>query len=214
MNLYTGTTNRSALLTKASRLADRLGIARAALKVRALAGSPVGLTLTLSFGEVEVQRSCESQPGKDENLGALTQWLEDLARNQERGIEHLGEALHGDGLSLALFDAADCEPRAARTNRYQGDMSAQEAWELVCKSAARLDLPERAVWLGREGDTAVLRLDLGGSVVEKRSERQDGARANAAAIALWMQCRARHFERGIDRDLVRVMSAYLLPGGA
>jgi hypothetical protein len=27
-----------------------------------------------------------------------------------------------------------------------------------------------------------------------------------------MQCRARHFERGIDRDLTRVMSAYLLPG--
>jgi hypothetical protein len=48
--------------------------------------------------------------------------------------------------------------------------------------------------------------------VEKRSVLQRGARENAAALALWMQCRARHFERGIDRDLTRVMSAYLLPG--
>ena len=85
----------------------------------------------------------------------------------------------------------------------------QKAWELVCKSAARMGVSEQAVWLGRDGDTAVIRLDLGGGrVVEKRSARQLGARPNAAAIALWMQCRARYLERGIDRDLVLLMPAY------
>lgn len=215
MNIYTGTTDRSVLVAKATRLADRLAISRSALKVRALAGSAVGITVTLAIGDVEVQRACESQPGKDENLGALVQWLEDLARNHERGIEQLGEALHADGVALTPFDPAEPKQHAPRTNLYQGEMSPQEAWELVCKSAARMGLAERTVWLGREADTAVLRLDLGGGrVIEKRSERQHGPRENAAAIALWMQCRARHFERGIDRDLMRVMSAYLLPGGA
>jgi len=214
MNLYSGTTDRSALLTKAAGLADRLSVPYSALKVRAVAGSSVGLSLALTIGEVTVQRSCESQPGKDENLGALVQWLEDLARNQERGIEQLGEALHGDGVALTPFDGAESKQRAQRTNLYQGDMSPQQAWELACKSAERMGLAERTVWLGRDVDTAVLRLDLGaGRVIEKRSERQHGARQNAAAIALWMQCRARHFERGIDRDLARVMSAYLLPRG-
>lgn len=215
MNLYSGTTERSALLAKAARLADRLAIPTSAVKVRALAGSAAGLALTLSFGPTAVRRSCESQPGKDGNLGALVQWLEDLARNHERGIEQLGEALHGDGVSLTVFNATEPRQRAPRMNLYQGEMSAQEAWELVCKSAARMGISEQAVWLGRDGDTAVLRLALGGGrVIEKRSARQLGARPNAAAIALWMQCRARHFERGIDRDLVRVMSAYLLPEGS
>jgi hypothetical protein len=123
MNFYSGTTDRSDLLTKAARLADRLAIPRSSVKVRALAGSAAGLTLSLSFGEVEVRRSCDTQLGKDENLGALVQWLEDLARNHERGIEQLGEALHADGVALTLFDPAEPKQRAQRTNLYQGEMS-------------------------------------------------------------------------------------------
>jgi len=213
MNLYSGTTDRSELLAKAARLAARLDLPASAVKVRALPSSKVGLALSLSFGATTVQRSCESQPGKDENLGALVQWLEDLARNHERGIEQVGEALHGDGVALVVGGTLrEAGGRSGRTNLYQGEMTPQEAWELVCRSAPRMGIAEQAVWLGRDGDTALLRLDLGGGrVIEKRSARQSGARANAAAIALWMQCRARHHERGIDRDLVRVMSAYLLP---
>jgi hypothetical protein len=206
MNRYAGAVDRGALIEKAGRVVDRLGVQRAALKVRRVAGHAHGMALSLPIGGAQVTR----------NFGALVQWLEDLARNHERGIEHLGDALHGDGVALVRAG----EPGAGGTrgeqrgvNLYQGEMSPAEAWALVRRSAARLELPSSGIWLGRDGGAAVIRLELGpGRIVEKRSALQRGARENAAALALWMQCRARHFERGIDRDLTRVMSAYLLPG--
>lgn len=216
MNRYAGAVDRGALIEKAGRVADRLGVARSALKVRRVAGASGGMALSLPIGGAQVTRGCDSQGDVDANFGALVQWLEDLARNHERGIEHLGDALHGDG--VALVRAGEAGAGGARgaqrgANLYQGEMSPAEAWALVRRSAARLELPSSGIWLGRDGDAAVIRLELGpGRIVEKRSALQRGARENAAALALWMQCRARHFERGIDRDLTRVMSAYLLPG--
>jgi len=214
MNRYAGAVDRGALIEKAGRVADRLGVARSALRVRRVAGTACGMAVALPIGGAEVTRSCSGQADVDANFGALVQWLEDLARNHERGIEDLGDALHGDGVSLARADqAAAAAARSRGANFYQGEMSPADAWALVQRSAARLELPRSGIWLGRDGDAAVLRLELGaGRIVEKRSLWQRGARENAAALALWMQCRARHFERGIDRDLTRVMSAYLLPG--
>ena len=211
MNRYAGAVDRGALVEKAGRVADRLGVARSALKVRRVAGGAHGMALSLPIGGAHVTRSCAGQVDVEANFGALVQWLEDLARNHERGIEHLGDALHGDGVSLARVDQTVAAARPRGVSLYQGEMSPADAWALVCRSAGRLELPKSAIWLGRDGDAAVIRLELGaGRIVEKRSALQRGARENAAALALWMQCRARHFERGIDCDLARVMSAYLL----
>jgi hypothetical protein len=140
------------------------------------------------------------------------QWAEDLARTAERGIERLSDALHGDGASLILRERGEAGRREGHVHLYHGAKTGEEAWALVQRSAERLGLdPERSVWLGPKGSGMTLRLDLGGGrVVEKTSFVQPHLRGNAVALALWLQCRARHHERGIDRDLARVMSAYLL----
>lgn len=214
---YGGTPRRAALLDKLGRVAARFGVRPGDVRVRPSAGSAAGMELALDFGGTVVRRGCSSQPSREANLGALAQWAEDLARNAERGIETLSDALHGDGASMVLRGrAADGPQRSRRVHLYQGEMTGQDAWDLVRRSATRLGLDaDRRVWLGPRGAGMTLRLELGaGRVVEKTSVAQPELVANAAALALWLQCRARHHERGIDRDLATVMSAYLLPGAA
>lgn len=210
---YGGIMGRRSLVDKAGRVARRLGVPKSAVRARPLAGSQTGMDLTFELGGTTVRRTCDSQGTREANFGALVQWAEDLARNAERGIEQLAEALRGDGASLALRAPALAARRGRRVHLYEGAMTGEEAWSLVRRSATRLGLdPDRAVWLGPRGRGMTLRLDLGGGrVVEKSSDSQPQLVGNAAALALWLQCRARHHERGIDRDLARVMSAYLLP---
>lgn len=218
---YGGTTCREELLGKLERVADRVGVRRGRIRVRPLKNSPTGMELAIDFGGATVRRTCASQGSPEANVGALVQWAEDLARNAERGIERLSDALHGDGVGMVVRGRGDdVAARPSRTprgvHRYQGKMTGQDAWELVRRSSARLGLDaDRSVWLGPSGRGMALRLDLGGGrVVEKTSIAQLDRVGNAAALALWLQCRARHHERGIDRDLVKVMSAYLLAEGA
>lgn len=214
---YEGTTCREELLEKLGRVAGRVGVRRGQVRVRPLEGSPTGMELVIDFGGAPVRRTCASQGSRGANLGALVQWAEDLARNAERGIERLSDALHGDGVGIVLRGRGDDGPRQrTRVHLYQGSMTGQGAWELVRRSATRLGLDaDRSVWLGPSGRGMALRLDLGGGrVVEKTSVAQPERVGNAAALALWLQCRARHHERAIDRDLVKVMSAYLLAEGA
>jgi len=214
--IYDGCADRTPLLEKLGRVAVRLGVPAGRVRVRPTKGSATGMELAIDFGRAVVRRTCDSQASREANLGALVQWAEDLARNAERGIEGLADALHGDGASLALR-GREVEPGSGqRVHLYLGDMTGEEAWALVRRSSTRLGLdPDRAVWLGPEGRGMTLRLDLGGGrVVKKSSFGQPRLVGNAAALALWLQCRARHHERGIDRDLTKVMSAYLLREGS
>lgn len=213
---YGGIMDRRSLVEKAGRVAGRLGVPKSAVRARPLAGSRTGMELTLELGGTTVRRTCDSQATREANFAALVQWAEDLARNAERGIERLSDALHGDGASLVLRRGEDPVRRPARVHLYLGDKTGEDAWALVQRSVGRLGLdPERSVWLGPKGGGMTLRLDLGGGrVVEKTSVVQPHLRGNSVALALWLQCRARHHERGIDRDLAKVMSAYLLPAVA
>jgi hypothetical protein len=216
-SVYDGCSDREAVLDKLGRVAGRLGVPLGKVRVRPLAGSAVGMELALGLGGTVVRRTCDSQVSREANLGALVQWAEDLARNAERGIERLEDALHGDGASLAVREPeVEGRRHGRRLHLYHGGMTGAEAWHLVRRSATRLGLdPDRAVWLGPTGRGMTLRLDLGGGrMVEKSSYDQPQLVGNAAALALWLQCRARHHERGIDRDLAKVMSAYLLAEGA
>jgi hypothetical protein len=214
-NEFGGLADRVGLLEKLGRVVERLGVTGRAVRARPLTGSSAGMELRLQLAGTTIRRVCDSQQTREANFGALVQWAEDLARNAERGIEQLSDALHGDGASVALRGREEEVSRdgGRRVNLYGGQMTAAEAWRLVQRSTERLGLdPERSAWLGVHRGSVTLRLDLGGRrVVEKRSVVQADAAANAAALALWLQCRARHHERGIDRDLARVMSAYLLP---
>jgi hypothetical protein len=199
---------------KVDRVATRIGVPKGGVRIGPLAGSAVGMELTLELGGTTVRRTCDSQATQEANRAVLVQWAEDLARNAERGIERLSDALHGDGARLILRGREACETRGThRVHLYHGVMTGEDAWSLVRRSAKRLGLdPDRSVWLGPSGGGMTLRLDLGGGrVVEKTSVAQPSLVGNAAALALWLQCRARHHERGIDRDLAKVMSAYLLP---
>jgi len=197
---------------KVGRVTMRIGVPKGGVRIRPLPGSAVGMELHLQIGGPTVRRTCDSQASREANLRALVQWAEDLARNAERGIERLSDALHGDGASLILRERGEAGRREGHVHLYHGAKTGEEAWALVQRSAERLGLdPERSVWLGPKGSGMTLRLDLGGGrVVEKTSFVQPHLRGNAVALALWLQCRARHHERGIDRDLARVMSAYLL----
>ena len=60
---------------------------------------------------------------------------------------------------------------------------------------------------------ARLRMRLpSGALVEKISRTQKTCDANLAALALWLQSRARNWERGIESlDLDRVFAGNLLP---
>jgi hypothetical protein len=203
---------RDEILARLTQAGRRMGVG---LKVRPAGGAPGGMALSFLWSGVPIHRTCTGQGSQDANLQALLHWLVDLARNLERGIERIDEALRGDGVALVRegeVPAGSERRQMARLSHYRGSMSSAEAWEGILRAARRLGLDETAISLTRDGEAAVLRFRLGdGRLVEKRSALQAGLRQNSAALALWLRCRARHHELGIDRDLHRAMAAYLLP---
>lgn len=200
---------RAEILARLTQAGRRMGVR---LKVRPAAGAPGGMELSFLWGSVPIHRTCTGQGSQDANLQALLFWLVDLARNLERGIERIDEALRGDGVALVRADEAPPARGPARRSHYEGEMTSAEAWSCIVRAAERLGLDEAGLSLTRDGEVAVLRLRLGdGRWVEKRSALQASLRQNSAALALWLRCRARHHELGIDRDLHRAMAAYLLP---
>lgn len=213
-NKYGGTTDAAELRARAASAARRLGLEHAgAVKLRPFVEGGAELTLAFDAGAAPVVRRCESQPTRGANFGALVQWLEDLARNAERGIETIGEALRGDGVSLVPRGSAPTQRSLAR-NDYAGDLEPADAWALVQRSLERLRLDPSSAWMGREGEGALLRIGFdAGRTIEKRSSHQRDSRRNAAALALWLSGRARHHERGIESDLARSFAAYLVAGG-
>ena len=50
-----------------------------------------------------------------------------------------------------------------------------------------------------------------GRVVEKFSSQQKDSRTNLCALALWLQTRAKNWERKIEQDMDRLFAANLLP---
>jgi hypothetical protein len=197
-------------LKKLQRLAERLGIPARDIKVRPAERG--GMSLAFRYRGVEVSRECASQEGRDRNFACLVLWMEDLVRNVERRIETVAEAFHAEGGHLLVGDG---KPFAAtQANLYQGAMKEAEAQERIARALERLDLTlddVNVTWDYTQGSARIrMRLPSGG-LVEKTSTSQPDARRNLAALALWLQSRAKNKERGLDLSLEDMFRANLLP---
>lgn len=212
-NLYRGRMTAAEAREKLDRLAARMGLAELALEEgRGLdAGS---VTVSFGYQGARVSRVCATQSTADANTVCLALWLEDRARNLERGIETFGEAF-ADSMTLARNDNADLAWKGPQANYYEGSKSVAECIEVFRSSFARLGVAERDVKVTWDltANWARLRMRLpSGAIVEKVSRAQRSGEANLAALALWLQSRARNWERGIESlDLDRVFAGNLLP---
>ena len=207
--------DRAEGIKKLTRLAERLGVKPGALKVRPMVGSKAGMTLTLEFHGHTITRSCDSQGAAEENFGYLVLWLGDLVKNIERRIETVEEAFYNDGLRQ-LPDGMDPYGDVAR-NLYDGATTLAGAREILERSLGRLGIEMSNVSAKWQDDpnqaSLVIRLPSG-RLVKKVSTLQETPRQNLVALALWLQNRAKNWERGIEKDLDVVFASNLLPAGS
>lgn len=212
-NLYRGSMTANEAREKLERLTERLGLTD--LQLEAGRGLDAG-SMTLSFRHdgARIVRTCATQPTVDANTVCLALWLEDRARNLERGIETFSEAF-ADSMVLATNDNASPVYKGTKVNYYEGTKSVEECIEVFRSSFARLNIPEtdvKVTW-DTEANWARLRMRLpSGAIAEKVSRAQKTGMANLAVLGLWLQSRARNWERGIESlDLDRVFAGNLLP---
>ena len=205
-NLYKGQMTREDAEERLAGLAGRIGIKPAAIKARRAKGQ--GMRLGFVIGGVVVERVCTSQPTIDGNLACLVLWLNDLVINVERGIETFSEAFYNEG--ARLITATDVK---IKVKPYSGTKTVQESLATIQKSLLRLGLSRDQVKLKWDaGREAQIRIKLpSGRVVQKVSVQQADARRNVAALALWLQVRAKNYERGIEIEMDRLFAANLLP---
>ncbi len=212
-NIYKGTITGDEAREKLTRTAERLGLTD--LTYTTGKGLDAGsMSVTFRYGATRVERTCATQPTLDANTACLALWLEDRARNLERGIETFAEAF-ADSVVQATNDNAAPVNVITRVNYYEGSKSVEECIDVFRSSFSRLKIPEtdvKVTW-DTEGNWARLRMRLpSGAIVEKVSRAQKTCMANLAALALWLQSRARNWERGIESlDLDRVFAGNLLP---
>lgn len=211
-NIYRGTMTADDAREKLDRLAARLSLVDLALESgRGLdAGS---VTVSFTYRGAKVSRVCATQPSEAANTVCLALWLEDRARNLERGIETFSEAF-ADSMTLARLDDASNAPKL-QTSLYEGSKGVPESIEVFRSAFARMGIAERDVKVTWDvsANWARLRMRLpSGAIVEKVSRAQRSGESNLAALALWLQSRARNWERGIESlDLDRVFAGNLLP---
>ncbi len=193
-------------------LATRLGIDPSAISVRPVSGSRHGMTLTLRVTGGTVTKSCETQPTKDKNFICLVLWLGDLVRNVERGIETFTEAFYNEGArAMALRDGVY---DGLRVNEYDGDATREDSFDRVESALGRLGLvrDDAILTWDERANVAELKLRLqSGRVVAKSSSRQRDVARNIHVLALWLQTKAKNYERGLEPDLQTLFAANLLP---
>jgi hypothetical protein len=178
----------------------------------ACAGVVVRHDLTIQIAGGELSKSCTSQATKDANFICLVLWVQDLVRNIERGIETFTEAFYNEGArALALRSGAY---DGLRVNTYDGDATREDSFNRLDGALARLDLTRNDVKLTWDdiANEAHLRLRLrSGRIVAKTSRRQVSVDSNIHVLALWLQTKAKNFERGLEPDLETLFAANLLP---
>lgn len=212
-NIYKGTMTGAEAREKIQRTAERLGLTGVGFTPGQ--GLDAGsMSVTFAYGKARIERTCATQPTLDANTACLALWLEDRARNLERGIETFAEAF-ADSMVQATNDNDAPAWQHTRVNYYEGSKSVEDCIEVFRSAFARLGVPEtdvKVTW-DTEANWARLRMRLpSGAIVEKVSRAQKQCLANLAALALWIQSRARNWERGIESlDLDRVFAGNLLP---
>ena len=208
-NAYKGDMSREEALEKLAGLARRSGIKPSDIKLRRGTGNE--MRLAFGFATASIDRTCDSQESLEGNLACLVLWLNDLVIQVERGIETFNEAFYNEGAKLLPAGAT----RHFKTTPYNGTKTIEDSLVVVERSLHRLGLSRedaKVRWADDGGESAVIRIRLAsGRLVEKVSTRQDDARRNVAALALWLQVRAKNYERGIEREMERLFAANLLP---
>lgn len=210
-NLYRGSMSREQAHDKLTRIARRLGLT--GLKVTA-GGAKGSARIGFTLQSARVERTCATQLSFEANLACLVLWLEDRARNMERGIETFAEAF-ADSMALAVVGAEPGPTPAARLHRYDGRKSLEQCITVFRSSLRRLGIAEQDVKLTWNTEEAWARLRMrlpSGAIVEKVSQQQADHVANVAVLGLWLQSRTKNWERGIENlDLDRVFAGNLLP---
>ncbi|TNE52329.1 MAG: hypothetical protein EP343_00780 [Deltaproteobacteria bacterium] len=211
-NLYRGQMSKEEGKQKLQHLAARLGLSQNAIRIRRMPGSRLGKMLSFTFQDIPISRGCDSQPTAEGNEACLIIWLGDLVRNIERRIETFEEAFYAEGGHLL---PAQADPYAeTRSNAYRGNMTEEEALQRLERALQRLGISKDDVNVKWNPDTGVARLRMrlqSGRVVEKFSSQQKDSRTNLCALTMWLQTRAKNWERGIERDMDRLFAANLLP---
>ena len=219
-SVYRGSMTSAQAEEKIARIAKRLALTQVKFAIARDGGSRVGFTVQ----NARVERACTTQESAEANAACLALWLEDRARNLERGIETFTEAF-ADSMALALVgsepsvpvtgDALEEEGKAGARAKYTGTRSVEQSITAFRACLGRLGVRESDVKLTwhEEEHWARLRMRLpSGKVMEKWSRRQLTYAANVAVLALWLQSRTKNWERGIeDVDLDRVFAGNLLP---
>lgn len=218
-NVYRGSMTSAQADEKVARIAKRLKLTNVKFAIARDGTARVGFTVQ----QARVERACTTQEGAEANAACLALWLEDRARNLERGIETFTEAF-ADSMALALVGSEPTVPvtgdaladeKAGARSKYQGTRTVEQSIETFRSALQRLGVRESDVKLTwhEEEHWARLRMRLpSGKVMEKWSRRQATHAANVAVLALWLQSRTKNWERGIeDVDLDRVFAGNLLP---
>lgn len=188
---------------KIQRLADRLKVDPSAIALDSG-------TLTLNFHGHCVSRSCTG-PEAQENL---IHWLSDLVRNIERRIETVGEALY-TGETLQLPSGMDNYGDIG-LNPYEGTATVADAQAMLQRVLERLGLKMKHVsvkWSSDPNEATLLLSLPSGRIVKKVSSVQSSPLQNLMALTLWLQNRAKNWERGIEPDLDSAFASNLLPAG-
>lgn len=204
---------REDALARLGSLAGRLHIDPSAIRVRPVQGSRTAMQIDIRIAGGTLTKRCNSQPTKDKNFVCLVLWLGDLVRNIERGIETFGEAFYNEG-SQGLVLRSDGAYEGLRVNEYDGDATRADSFTRFEHALARLGLTSsdiRVTW-DEARNVGELRLVLRtGREVAKASSRQRDVDRNIHVLALWLQTKAKNFERGLEPDLETLFAANLLP---
>lgn len=215
MTKYRGEMPRAEARERLKRLEARLGLAPKSVKIGRISDSKHGVVVSFTFQNIHISRSCDSQATQSKNLACLVIWLSDLVRNIERRIETFEEAFYTEGARL-LPEQAEDPYAATKANLYRGTMTKEEALGKIERTLSRLSMTQDDVKVSGDFDTgeAWIRMRLSsGRIVEKKSYHQPDFRTNLCALSLWLQTRAKNYERGIETDLNRLFAANLLPPG-
>ena len=202
---FKGEMTREAAEERLTRLAGRIGIKPSAIKVRRAPGQ--GMRLTFDVKGNPVHRQCTSQGTIEGNLACLVLWLNDLVVNVERSIDTFSDAFYSDGLKM--ISSADM---GIKVKLYKGNKAIEDSLVTIERSLKRLGISrdQAKVKWGDEGKEASIQFRLPmGQIVRKVSVVQVDTRCNMAALALWLQARAKNVERGIETDLKIVFAAQL-----
>jgi hypothetical protein len=170
------------------------------------------MNLTIEIADGILYKSCDSQKSRDKNLACLVLWLGDLVRNLERGIETFTEAFFNEGAQSLALPHGKLE--GFQSNLYRGQATQEESFEKIERALSRLDLTSKDIHVVWDGPQNYARMTLtlkSGRTVVKTSSAQTDVNKNIHVLALWLQTKAKNYERGLEPNLETLFAANLLP---